>query len=349
VKRVLFVDDEPNVLEGLRGVLRKQRKVWEMTFVASGGEALAVLAASPQDVIVSDMRMPGMDGVSLLGRVQAEHPATARLVLSGQTEPDAARRVVHVAHQFLSKPCDGHLLRQAIERVCTLPDLLASAGGRTTPLALREAAGAVAQLPLDPALRARLLDPAATVEEMTAAVERDPGMAAKLLQLASSALFGAPHPVADLGAAVGALGGETIRQLVRAPESEQAVAVALGPLSDRAVRAAGLVRRLLGDHPQAPLAVSACLLQDVGLLVLATRLPDLLAEVNAAATRAGRPSWQVERQLLGVTHADIGAYLLGLWGLPPALVEAVAAHHGEGGGGEVTSAVRTASAMAVAA
>ena len=104
---------------------------------------------------------------------------------------------------------------------------------------------------------------------------------------------------ADLGAAVGALGGETIRQLVRAPESEQAVAVALGPLSDRAVRAAGLVRRLLGDHPQAPLAVSACLLQDVGLLVLATRLPDLLAEVNAAATRAGRPSWQVERQLLG--------------------------------------------------
>jgi CheY-like chemotaxis protein len=348
VKRVLFVDDEPNVLEGLRGVLRKQRKVWEMTFVASGGEALAVLAASPQDVIVSDMRMPGMDGVSLLRRVQAEHPATARLVLSGQTEPDAARRVVHVAHQFLSKPCDGHLLRQAIERVCTLPDLLASAHGRTTPLALREAVGGVAQLPLDPALRARLLDPAATVEEMAAAVERDPGMTAKLLQLASSALFGALHPVADLEAAMGALGGETIRQLARAPQSEE-VAVALGPLGERAVRAAGLVRRLLGDHPQAPLAVAACLLQDVGLLVLASRLPDLLDEVNAAATRAGRPSWQVERQLLGVTHAEIGAYLLGLWGLPPALVEAVAAHHGEGGGSEVTSAVRTASAMAVAA
>src|SRR4051812_7111240 len=105
MKNILFVDDEPNVLDSLKSLLRKQRKEWRMTFVAGGEAAMAELLASSYDVIVSDMRMPGMDGATLLTRVLEDYPHMVRIVLSGQTEEEVARRMVHVAHQFLSKPC----------------------------------------------------------------------------------------------------------------------------------------------------------------------------------------------------------------------------------------------------
>lgn len=116
MKGILFVDDEPGVLAGLSGLLRKQRNDWHMTFVPSGAEALRELAAAPYDVIVSDMRMPQMDGAALLRRVQKEYPHVVRIVLSGQTEEEVSRRLVHVAHQFIAKPCEGRELRQTIER-----------------------------------------------------------------------------------------------------------------------------------------------------------------------------------------------------------------------------------------
>jgi len=106
-RRILFVDDEQNVLSGLRNLLRKQRDHWEMLFVTSGAAALAEMEKAPVDVIVSDMRMPGMDGGTLLGHVKERHPSTVRIVLSGYAEREAVSRVMSVAHQFLSKPAEA--------------------------------------------------------------------------------------------------------------------------------------------------------------------------------------------------------------------------------------------------
>jgi DNA-binding NtrC family response regulator len=118
VTRILFVDDEPRILEALRDLLRKQRRRWDMVFVGSGEQALAELAASPFHVIVSDMRMRGMDGVALLQAVQAAYPHIARIVLSGHAERDAVERVRPFADDYLSKPCDEHTLRTTLERAC---------------------------------------------------------------------------------------------------------------------------------------------------------------------------------------------------------------------------------------
>ena len=63
MKRILFVDDEPKVLEGIQRMLRPMRHEWDMVFAQSGQEALSILAEQPADVVVSDMRMPRMDGV----------------------------------------------------------------------------------------------------------------------------------------------------------------------------------------------------------------------------------------------------------------------------------------------
>ena len=69
------------------------------------------------------------------------------------------------------------------------------------------------------------------------------------------------------------------------------------------------------------------MLHDVGKLVLVTRLPEQALAIAAAAAETGRPWHELEEEVLGVTHAEIGAYLLGLWGLPQQTVEALAFHH----------------------
>src|SRR3954471_12966129 len=123
-RRILFVDDEQNVLDGLRNLLRRQRQQWDMLFVTSGKAALEELARQPVDVIVSDMRMPGMDGAELLTRIRDLYPQTARIVLSGHAEREAIARVVSVAHQFLSKPCDADAVRKVVERTCVFQALV---------------------------------------------------------------------------------------------------------------------------------------------------------------------------------------------------------------------------------
>jgi DNA-binding NtrC family response regulator len=115
--RILFVDDDQDILAGLRNRLRAQRSRWDMVFVQSGYEALEELELASFDVVVSDMRMPLMDGAELLAQVKDRHPDVARIVLSGDAERDAVQRALPIVHQFLTKPCDGNVLRAAIEQV----------------------------------------------------------------------------------------------------------------------------------------------------------------------------------------------------------------------------------------
>ena len=115
MKRILFVDDEPLVLRGLRNLLHADRRRWEMVFAVGGDAALEELAKARFDVIVSDLRMPGMDGLALLRSVQASYPHVARMVLSGYAEPATLEAATALAHTVLAKPCDSQTLRSAIE------------------------------------------------------------------------------------------------------------------------------------------------------------------------------------------------------------------------------------------
>jgi DNA-binding NtrC family response regulator len=86
LKHILFVDDDRYLLEGLRDALRPHRRRWKMSFVSSGEEAMTLLAEQEHDIVISDLRMPGIDGATLLAQVREEHPTTVRIVLSGQAE-----------------------------------------------------------------------------------------------------------------------------------------------------------------------------------------------------------------------------------------------------------------------
>jgi YesN/AraC family two-component response regulator len=120
--RVMFVDDEPAILSGLRNLLYKERHRWEMTFFDAAEVALEAQRMQPYDVVISDMRMPGMDGATLLIAVMNEFPSTRRILLSGYSDPEALARVAPALDELLTKPCDLTTLRAAIENAARKTD-----------------------------------------------------------------------------------------------------------------------------------------------------------------------------------------------------------------------------------
>jgi len=350
-RRVLFVDDEPRILEGLRRLLRPLRDQWDMVFAEGGAPALAELTAAPVDVVVSDMRMPGMDGGQLLEQVAALSPATIRIVLSGQTDDQAASRIVPVAHQFLMKPCDPETLRDVIERACALRDLLGD------PI-LRETVGAIESLPPVPgvylALGRALSNPESSLDDIAGVVERDAALTAKVLQLVNSSFFGQRREVSSVRQACALLGTGLIRSLglaheVFAPGSWRVEGLSLEREQAHAVRVAALARAMLPDPVAGEAAVAAGLMHDLGKLILASRAPAAFARHVAQSREQSRPLYRLELDHCGVSHAEVGACLLGLWGLPHEVVEAVAHHHLPGrvpaGDHRVLAAVHLADAL----
>jgi HD-like signal output (HDOD) protein/CheY-like chemotaxis protein len=332
MRRVLFVDDEPRILEGLRRMLRGQRHEWEMAFAPGGEAALALMEASPFDVIVTDMRMPGMDGAKLLAHVRELHPQVVRIVLSGHTELSTALRVVPVAHQFLAKPCDAGTLRVAVERACHLKGLL-------NDDSIRRTVGALRDLPSLPrtyeALTEELTNADTSLQKIARIVEQDVGISAKILQLVNSAFFGLAHSITNIEHAVIYLGINTLRSLALSVEIFRVFrpkaplpGFSLERLERHARLAAHIAARLPVPKHLAEIPMLAGMLHDVGKLILAWKLPDEFKDLLAQAAEEHRPLYKIEEREYGFSHAEIGAYLLGLWGLPYVLVEAVALHHG---------------------
>jgi len=333
MSRILFVDDEPKVLEGLRRMLRGMRHQWEMAFCPGGAEALECLGQREFDVVVTDMRMPGMDGAELLEEVLVRHPAAARVVLSGQCDRDTVLKTVGLAHQFLTKPCDSETVKRTLQRIAGL-------GARLPDPWHRQMVSRLRSLPTPAPLYARLKGELEAdrpgSEGIAKLLSGDVASAAKVLQLVSSSFFGTPQRVGDLGRAAGLLGLDTLKAVARCPGVLRPLALETNPqgiesLVAHAARVQAAARRIAEIESRDPVVVGeiglAGLLHDAGLWVLADAQPDRFSQLLAAA-RAERVSpWQLEAQGAGATHAALGGYLLGLWGLGDALVESAAFHH----------------------
>jgi putative nucleotidyltransferase with HDIG domain len=331
MKRVLFVDDERKALDDLKLMLQVQEFPWEAAFASGGKSALDLMVEKPFDVIISDTRMPEMDGAALLKIVCERFPAAVRIVICSQEEMNGALRTVPVAHQFLLKPCDPHMLRVAVERATSLSDVLSNK-------MLASTVGSVKDLPVLPrtfmALREKLADPNASVKEVVKLVEQDISISAKILQLVNSALFGLPRESSTINTAVSYLGIDMLHNLVLSAEVFRVFenAAKLPGFSFEEVHEHSQLTAKIASHIPVPAAVHSAavvagLLHDVGKLVLATRSPKHFARALEGAAEEKRPLFAVEQDLMGVSHAEVGAYLLGIWGLPCPVVEAVAHHH----------------------
>ncbi|HFQ89222.1 MAG TPA: HDOD domain-containing protein [Desulfobulbus sp.] len=333
-KTVLFVDDEPNILSGLQRMLRPMRRTMNFKFAEDGPAALEIMAAGNVDVVVSDMRMPGMDGATLLATIQEKYPHAIRIMLTGQADNEAILRTVSVVHQFLAKPADPELLKQVINRATALQDLMADER-------LKEVISSIGSLPSLPETYARLQqvlrDPDGSLADAAAVIEQDLAMSAKVLQLVNSAFFGLFRHIESPSRAVNLLGLDTIKALVlgvgvfedmKVVSSNTFNVKALWSHSmATAAFAKQIALRETADREMIDHAFVAGLLHDVGKLLLFSRMPDEYEQAVRTATETSCSLLEAEQGIFGLSHGDVGGYLIGLWGLPGPVVESITFHH----------------------
>jgi len=347
--RILFVDDEPLVLDGLRRMLRAYRREWTMHFCEGPEEALATMAAEPFDVVVTDMRMPVMDGAELLTRVRELYPDTVRIVLSGQSEQEHVLRAVGPAHQYLSKPCDPESLRRTITRTTLL-------GKRINNPELKALVSRMDSLPSLPAIYYELVEvlqsPDASVDRVGGLIAQDISMTTKVLQMVNSSFFGLPVHVDSAEHAAALLGLNTLKPLVltasifRQLEESKVSSQFLERVITHSLSVAGLAKQLAKtealSREQADSTFLAGALHDVGKIVLADNFGREYTGLIHQAQVQQKPLASIEFQELGVSHAAVGGFLLGLWGLPQEIVAAVAFHHDPQASGDETFSLLTA-------
>lgn len=330
MRAILFVDDEPFLLEGLRSLLRKQRESWNMSFVGSGAAALEALAQQPRDVVVSDMRMPGMDGAELLGRVRDLYPRTARMILSGQASHQDLIRARPVAQQILSKPCERSVLCETIERLFKVQTLLDNEHIQTL-------VGRLQRLPLFPKcfndLSQAMTRLQLSMPEIIRVVEQDPALSIMVLSIANAGYFGRPQGTLSVQKAVELIGLQLLQALALSSDifthldASLLSSKSLMELPQQSLLKARLARKFVDDATLGDEAFAAALLLDIGQVVLAQDDVSAYLGLLKASETDPRPLHELERERLGFTHAEVSGYLLGLWGLPARVVELVAKHH----------------------
>lgn len=333
-RRILFVDDETQLLSGLRRMLWDKRDTWDMYFAEGGAAALTLLEQTPVDLVVSDVRMPGMDGPEFLEIVRNRWPGTVRMILSGHSDRDFVFRSVKPAHQFLSKPCSPDDLKGAIDRVLHLGEIF-------TNTRLQNAITRIDTLPVLPSVFAELTEelraPNASIKTIGEILSRDIGLTTGILKLVNSSFFGLPRRIVSTEQAVTMLGLETVRALVLSHylfsrfDNRRYPGFGLGTLWDHSLGVARCAKALAalegGDKTDKDACFMAGLVHDMGKLILAEVFEEDYRQVLATVNARNVTTWEVEMELLGATHAEIGAYLLGLWGFEESVVLGVAHHH----------------------
>lgn len=330
------MDDEPRVLSGLERMLRPMRHVWTMSFARSGREALAQLKENHFDAVVTDIRMPVMNGLELLSEVKRLYPDTVRIILSGESDREMTLKAVNVSHQFLNKPCNTETLKDAISRVGDLSLLLKKDS-------IKAMVSGVDSLPSLPSLYLEIIQEIqssdSSIKKVGDIISRDLAMTAKILKLVNSSYFSLPRHISSPEQAVFLLGLDTIKSLVlsiqvfsqfrlkKMPEGY------LSRLWDHSMATAQTSKIIAKQERQEQVVIDnsfmAGLLHDAGKLVMASCFDDQYGEL-VSSVGDNRVLSEREKEAFDVTHAEAGAYLMGLWGLPHPIIEAIAFHHSPG-------------------
>lgn len=322
------------MLRVLKMGMRTMAALWEMEYAESGEEALEIIKKKPFDVIVTDMRMSGMNGAQLLNQVLRLHPHTVRIVLSGYSDLSEVVSCVGLTHQFLEKPCSLDDLKSCLTRVCQV-------NSRLTNDRLRSLVSSLKNLPSLPEVYLEIAEAlqssSSTTQSIAEIVSKDPPIAAKLLQLANSAYFGFSRKVFSVTEAVQLLGASVIQSLAMAVpifssfSRQKCPQFPLDQIWEHSVQTGIISRRICSQHLGDPFlgeqAFCAGLVHDLGKIILADNLPKEYGEILQEARDQKLSLSEVERKHFNATHAEVGAYLLAIWGIPVPLVESVANHH----------------------
>ena len=334
MRRVLFVDSDPSTARNLQKTLEPMCPEWEMEVAVSGEEVLDIMSRSHYDVVVPDIHMEGMDGLELLGIVGERYPETVRIIHSELLDPDEVLKSTMAAHQFLMKPCCAETMKNTIERACKLRDLLRDD-------TLKKIVAGIKNLPSVPILYNLIVsemqsaDP--SLKKVGHLISQDVSMSAKILQLVNSSFFALPLKITDPQQAAVYVGIESLKSLVLSihafssiSEDAELCGFSLLKMWRHSLRtgrlAADIARAENSDRKVVEEAMIAGMLHDIGKLIL-LKMPRQYNEVMELTETTKCSFEEAEYTVMGASHSELGAYLLGLWGLPGNVVEAVAFHH----------------------
>ena len=257
-----------------------------------------------------------------------------RIALSGQSAQDVVFKAVGSTHQFLAKPCDADTLISIIKRSCTLQELLADES-------LQKIVTGLEYLPSLPSLYLEIIEelrsPKSSLGKIGEIISKDIGMTAKILQLVNSAFFGMPKHISSPSQAATLLGVNIVKALVLSVKVFSSFDLQLpeqlnierlwnhcnmtGVLAKEIAKVEKFDGRMIDD------SFMAGILHDVGILVLASNLPEQYNKVLQIVEKENKRLVKAEQIVIGKTHAEAGGYLMGLWGLPDSIVEAIFFHH----------------------
>jgi HD-like signal output (HDOD) protein len=334
-KHILFVAKDQALWKEFQAHAPALELGWAAQSARSGLEALALAQQFNFAVVVADYELSDMCGIDLLDRFMLRQPAAHRIVLSEISDTESTVRCMGKAHHHLLKPFEIRTLMSALDQAFAQEVWLPSQAVKGLIAQMRE-------VPSPPSTYFKVVQeiqsPHASLEKIAALIAEDPAITAKVLQLANSAVFGLELQVNQPLEAIAYIGLETTKALVllahtvSAFDRNKLAGFSVEGLWRHSVHAGQIAQQVAlmekGGLEVAEQAFAAGLLHDVGKLVFCANLPGLFARAVALAREEHCNFWEAEAQLFpGAGHAELGGAILGIWGLPRPITEAVALHH----------------------
>jgi HD-like signal output (HDOD) protein/ActR/RegA family two-component response regulator len=333
-RRLLLVGDGPRGLNQLQTLASALGPTWDVLGANGLAEAQAALGSGALDAIVAELRIGGASGLQFLNEITDLHPKTQRFLLADLSDKQAVTKCVGTSHHYLATPCDPQTLRAALDRAFSLDVWLMNER-------VRRFIGQMQKLPSIPTLYFQVVkelqSPMSSLETIGNLIAKDLVMTAKLLQLINSAVFGLRRQIANPTEAVLCLGAETTKSVLLLAhtfsyfDKIKTSSFSVERLWEHAL-ATGSFARQISQSQGAALdtieeSFTAGLLHDIGKLVFACNLTAEYIKVIQSAQKEKKPLWIMEEEAFSLTHAEVGACVLGIWGLPVSIIEAVALHH----------------------
>ncbi len=334
MKKILFIDSDKNAIKDLKKQLHAMRVVWDMVFVESGKDALELMESTSYDVAVSEMNMPEMNGIEFFDRIQQSHPKTGRIMYSENPDGKMARDSIGCTHQFLLKSCSPEVMKCSIQRICKLQDLTKNEN-------LKQLIAGVKNLPSLPRLynmitkEMQSTDP--SLAKVGSLIAQDISLSAKILQLVNSAYFRLPKRIVDPEQATIYLGSEVVKAVVLTNhifssfgKEAATLGIDMAEMWDHSMQvgvvSGNIARSEQVEKDEIEDAMIAGVLHDIGKLIF-LKIPGKYEEIMSFVEFTGSDLVDAEYAAVKTSHAELGAYLLGLWGIPDSVVEVVAFHH----------------------
>jgi len=330
---ILFVDDELNLLNALKRMLNKYKAEFSVDYALSGAEALTLMERKNYDIVISDMRMGGMDGADFLEIVMQKYPETTRIILSGQSGEEMVFKSIRPTHQFLSKPCSPERILQTIRRNMDITRYISQKS-------IQRIIAHINTLPVLPEiyteLERKMDNPETSIKEIGLLIEKDIGLSSQVLKLVNSSYFGFYDNITAPAKAVGLLGIELIKSLIlsqnlfhkenMSPDFGRLMKTIWDISYKTGVNCHKISHKIFSGSKITEASFTVGLLHKIGLLVLASELPLDLNNIFHYALINKKSLIEVEQMILETNHAEIGAYLLGLWGFSPEIFSAIAGY-----------------------